>query len=258
MIKIEAITAFNDNYIWCLFDDVTRQALVVDPGDADVVIRMLDNNKLQLAGIMITHHHFDHTGGIDGLLALNNVPVYGPISDQTQQITHPLADGATLNLLDLRFEVLTVPGHTLDHIAYFCPHPADQPLLFSGDTLFAGGCGRIFEGTAAMMLASLNKLAALPTSTKIYCAHEYTIANLNFAAVVEPDNEALQERILHDQALRNKNLPTVPSSLANELRTNPFLRSHIPAVAASVQQLDEQDTSPAAVFAAIRAWKDNF
>lgn len=258
MIKIEAIAAFNDNYIWCLFDEVTRQAVVVDPGDASVVISMLNENSLQLVGIIITHHHFDHTGGIDELLAINDVPVYGPVSDKINQITEPLGDGDTLTLLGLTFEVLTVPGHTLDHIAFFCSGYKDHPIVFSGDTLFAGGCGRLFEGTPAMMLASLNKLAALPDQTHVYCAHEYTLANLAFAAAVEPDNEALQQRILHDQNLRNKNLPTVPSILATERRTNPFLRSHIPSVIASTQQRDETDTNPETVFAAIRTWKDNF
>ena len=259
MIQVKAIPAFSDNYIWCLIDSESQRAAVVDPGDAAPVTAALQEQGLSLAAILITHHHFDHTGGIADLLAEHQVPVYGPVSDNIAGITHTLSEGDTVTALGLDFSVLTIPGHTLDHIALYCDQLADGPLLFCGDTLFAGGCGRVFEGTAPMMLQSLDKLATLPGNTRVYCAHEYTLANLAFASAVEPANKALQQRLERDSKLRQQGLPTVPSTIAVEQQTNPFLRCTESSVVASAEQHTGRPCpSPQEVFAAVRGWKDNF
>jgi hydroxyacylglutathione hydrolase len=259
MIQIKPIPAFNDNYIWCLFDDQSKQAVIVDPGDATPVIEALQASQLELVAILITHHHFDHTGGIDGLLEHYSVPVYGPDSDKIPQISVPLTERDSFSVLGLQFEVLTIPGHTLDHIALYCAESATGPLVFCGDTLFAGGCGRLFEGDPAMMLQSLNKLAALPATTQVFCAHEYTMANLKFAATVEPNNQQLQQRLLDDGARRQQQQPTIPSTIATELQTNPFLRCSEAAVISSAAGHSGQNPrEPVEVFGLIRAWKDNF
>ncbi len=229
MIHIEPIPAFNDNYIWCISDDTSRKAAVVDPGDAAPVEQALLDRQLELSAILITHHHFDHTGGIEQLIKHRNIPVYGPENDAVALINHRLNERSTLSLFGLNFSVLEIPGHTLDHIALYCADTGlGYPVVFCGDTLFAGGCGRIFEGDPAMMLNSLHKLAALPAATRVYCAHEYTLGNLSFANAVEPDNDALNERIRTDSKRRQDNIPTVPSVLATEFATNPFAlhRSH--------------------------------
>ena len=263
MIQITAINAFSDNYIWCMYDDQSQQAVIVDPGDAAPVKAALDTLGLKLTAILITHHHFDHTGGIDDLLADAPVPVYGPHNQEIPQITHRLAENDTLQVLGLDFRAIEIPGHTLDHIALFCSDNPTAPILFSGDTLFAGGCGRVFEGNPAMMLDSLTKLAQLPSDTRVYCAHEYTLANLAFAAAVEPDNQPLQQRITHDSQLREKSMPTIPSTIGIELATNPFLRCAEAVVIDRAEQRSPLDSpqlnsDPAEVFSIIRAWKDDF
>ncbi len=259
MLQVYPVAAFHDNYLWLFHRDGERRAYIVDPGDAAPVERALAARDLELAGILITHHHPDHTGGIDRLLDLYPVPVYGPDSDGIPQITHRLRQDDQLSLGErLQFRVIEVPGHTLDHIAYFHAGP-EAPLLFCGDTLFAGGCGRLFEGSAAQMFGSLGKLARLPGDTRVYCAHEYTLANLEFALAVEPENTQLQRRLLAEQAKRRDNRPTVPSTIALELATNPFLRSHEPAViAAAAAHAGSALHEPAQVLGAVRAWKDSF
>ena len=257
MLTVEPIPAFNDNYIWLLHDADTREAFVVDPGDAAPVMAVLSQRQLNLQGILITHHHFDHVGGVAALRAEYDPVVFGPHNPAIEGIDHQLGAGDRIEVLGHAFEVMTVPGHTLDHIAYF--HAGEQPLLFCGDTLFAGGCGRLFEGTPPMMLASLESLAALPPETQVYCAHEYTLANLAFASAVEPDNAALTARIAQAESTRAKNEPTVPSDIALELATNPFLRCKQQDLLDSLQsqgRLVPGDTAD--VFAAVRGWKDNF
>ena len=211
---------------------------------------------MNLAGIIITHHHWDHTDGINDLLARFPVPVYGPDSQRIPQVTHKLHDGDTLELPDLQLDVLAVPGHTLDHLAYL--HTDSEPTkLFCGDSLFAGGCGRMFEGQPEQMLASLNKLAALPENTLIYCSHEYTLANLQFALKIEPDNKALTDRLQQTQQLHQQHLSSLPSTIALERRTNPFLRCHLPTVkTAAERHVGTLLASDADVFGAIRRWKD--
>lgn len=255
-MEVLAVPAFQDNYLWLLHDPA-RCAWIVDPGDAAPVEAALDAHHLTLAGVLITHHHFDHTGGALQLAAQHGCPIYGPANSPFEGITAPLVDGATLTLGTTGFTVLTVPGHTLDHIAYYS---AEAGLLFCGDTLFAGGCGRMFEGTAPQMYESLARLAALPDATAVYCAHEYTLANLRFAKAVEPDNAALLGRIAEAEALRAAGTPTVPTTIALERATNPFLRTEAPAVRRALAAQDEalEAAEPSACFAALRSWKDRF
>ncbi|HTF85872.1 MAG TPA: hydroxyacylglutathione hydrolase [Cellvibrio sp.] len=257
MLTVYSIPALESNYFW-LLQPVPEEpdAYILDPGDAQPVMDCLHQHQLRLAGIIITHHHWDHTDGIDELLAHFPVPVYGPDSRRIPQVTHNLQDGDTLELPGLRLEVLAVPGHTLDHLAYL--HTDSRPAkLFCGDSLFAGGCGRMFEGQPEQMLASLNKLAALPEDTLVYCSHEYTLPNLQFALKVEPDNKALTDRLQTVQQIRQQHLSTLPSTIAIERRTNPFLRCHLPAIkAAAEQHIGSTLTSDASVFAVIRRWKD--
>lgn len=255
MFSISPIPAFNDNYIWMLQD--ADQAVVVDPGDATPVLDTLQQQGLTLSGILITHHHFDHVGGVADLLAHRDVPVWGPHNPDITTIKQRLAAGDRVTVLGRDFRVLEVPGHTLDHIAYF--HEGQPSLLFCGDTLFAGGCGRLFEGSPSVMLDSLRSLSALPPATRVYCAHEYTLANLAFARAVEPGNQALAERQQEAEALRRHDQPTVPSTLAVELETNPFLRSHTPELRDSLRRQGRlEGESDPEVFATVRAWKDNF
>ncbi|EAR20533.1 hydroxyacylglutathione hydrolase [Nitrococcus mobilis] len=250
------LRAFRDNYIWALHDAQKRRVCVVDPGDPDPVLRFLKQEKLELTGILATHHHADHVGGIARLVKEHPVPVYGPAKEQIPELTHPLGEGDKVRLeaQDLELEVLEVPGHTAGHIAY-----VGHQMLFCGDTLFAGGCGRIFEGTAEQMYASLCKLAELDNPTRVYCAHEYTQNNLRFAITVEPDNTAVWERYTHIRTMRANDEITLPSTIGIELETNPFLRPDIATVKRSAEQHSGRKlTSDVEVFAAVRAWKDDF
>lgn len=258
MVTIAPIRAFSDNYIWLLHDG--RTAWVVDPGDAAPVESALQEQGLELRGILVTHHHADHVGGVDALLRGRNLPVYGPAESPAGCISERVREGDTVGVLGLELSVIETPGHTLDHIAYYTADRGDgKPLLLCGDTLFAGGCGRVFEGTPEMLYHSLQKLMALPAATEVYCAHEYTIANLTFATAVEPENRALQQRLEQAGELRRTDRPTVPSTLADEIRTNPFVRCS----EGTVRTAAEQKTGlalgdPVNVFAAVREWKNRF
>ncbi len=257
MLNIRPIPAFTDNYIWLVTPEDGPQAFVVDPGDPAVVNDALEREGLVLAGVLVTHHHLDHVGGLGELRNRWSPVVFGPANPAIEGIDERVVDGDTVSVLDHEFRVMGVPGHTLDHIAYF--HAAETPVLFCGDTLFAGGCGRVFEGTPAMMHASLRSLAALPPQTRVYCAHEYTLANLAFARAVEPENAALSEREAAAKAAREAGLPTVPSTLALELETNPFLRCEQGALQEALRRQGRlPDTAGDRVFAEVRAWKDSF
>ncbi len=251
-----ALAAFADNYIWMLHDGA--RALVVDPGDAAPVRAALDAMNLRLAGILVTHHHADHTGGVDALRAVLDGPVYGPATEHIPTPFVPLRGGDRIELLGLGFEVTDVPGHTAGHIAYRELGNETDPLLFCGDTLFSAGCGRLFEGTPAQMAASLAALATLPEATRVCCTHEYTLSNLRFAAAVEPANAAVAAHQAHCTALREAGSPTLPSTLALERRINPFLRCSEPAVIAAARREGAANDEPVAVFAALREWKNRF
>ncbi|OAK66346.1 hydroxyacylglutathione hydrolase [Variovorax paradoxus] len=253
------LPAFADNYIWMLHDG--SHAIVVDPGDAQPVFDALARHKLQLAAILVTHHHADHTGGVGALHAATGARVWGPARERIPEPYTPLVQGDAAEALGLRFEVIDVPGHTAGHIAYFLPAaPSQAPLLFCGDTLFSGGCGRLFEGTPAQMLASLDALAALPGDTRVCCAHEYTLSNLRFALAVEPANADLTHYNARCESLRAQGQPTLPSQLATERLINPFLRSREATVLRAVRAHAElaADAAEADVFAALRQWKNDF
>jgi hydroxyacylglutathione hydrolase len=249
------LPAFDDNYIWMLHDG--HQALVVDPGDAQPVLQALQTQHLQLQAILVTHHHADHVGGVAELRAATGATVHGPAGEEMPEPLQRYSEGDVLGLLGLRFEVLDVPGHTAGHIAWYCPDADGAPVLFCGDTLFSGGCGRLFEGTPAQMLASLDKLAALPGSTRVCCAHEYTLSNLRFARAVEPGNTALQQHMQRCESLRAQRQPTLPSTLAVERDINPFLRTREPAIVQAVEPR-AQVRDEAGIFAALRLWKNDF
>lgn len=256
MLNVLIVPAFQDNYLWLIHDG--KHAAVVDPGDAAPILAALETHRLSLSAILLTHHHADHVGGVPVLLQRYDVPVYGPRHEAIPQVTHLLGEGdaITLQELDLTLSVLDVPGHTRGHIAYFAP---EQLWLFCGDTLFAGGCGRLFEGTPEQMVASLGKLAALPDATQVYCAHEYTLSNLRFAQEVDPDNADLRVRMQNEQAKRERDIPTVPSTIGMEKSTNPFLLYHEPRIADRLTAAGHLSTKePIAVFAALRQWKNSF
>ena len=254
LIDVHPVTAFRDNYIWTLHDG--RHAVAVDPGDAAPVEAFLRQHKLELVAILATHHHADHVGGVADLTANRDIPVYGPRNEHIPTVTHALAEGdqVSIDALGLAFSVFDIPGHTAGHIAFH-----GNGMLFCGDTLFACGCGRLFEGTPQQMVASLAKLAALPEDTKVYCGHEYTMANLRFAMAVESDSAALKQREAAEAAKRARGEPTLPSSIGLERQTNPFLRYREPAVISAAEKYAGRPlTDPVETFAAIREWKNNF
>jgi hydroxyacylglutathione hydrolase len=257
MIQIDALPAFNDNYIWLLQEPSSKRCAVVDPGDAAPVQAWLETHPdWQLGDILITHHHFDHVGGVEQLKSATGARVAGPAAEKIPARDLNLHDNDEIDVLGLQFKVMAVPGHTLGHIAYY---HAPQNLLFCGDTLFAGGCGRLFEGTPQQMHRSLSRLAALPASTQVYCTHEYTLSNLRFAHAVEPDNVRLNERLVEVTRWRDEGRISLPSNIELELATNPFLRTGEPSVIAAAKGREgELSDEPSAVFACLRAWKDNF
>jgi hydroxyacylglutathione hydrolase len=255
-LNLVALPAFEDNYIWMLHD--TKQALVVDPGDAEVVLAALKQLSLRLETILVTHHHIDHTGGVDVLRDTTGAAVFGPLTETMPEPIRRLEGGDKVQAMGLTFDVMDVPGHTSGHIAFYADSVDGVPLLFCGDTLFSGGCGRLFEGTPAQMLASLTQLAALPGDTRVCCTHEYTLSNLKFARAVEPNNAELIQYQEQCIALREAKQPTLPSTIAKELQINPFLRSDHTDVVHAAQQLDPTAADAVAVFTAIRQWKNNF
>lgn len=253
-MQVHAVPAFQDNYLWVIAEG--RRAAVVDPGDAAPVQRFLDANGLELAAILATHHHGDHVGGVATLAERWRCPVFGPAHDGVEGLDRKLREGDRIEVTGVGIElgVLDVPGHTAGHIAY-----VGSGAVFCGDTLFACGCGRLFEGTPAQMAQSLAKLAALPRDTRVYCAHEYTMSNIRFAEAVEPHNRALAARKVRDAARRERGEPTVPSTIGEELDTNPFLRCDAPEVIASAERhAGRRLAGPVEVFAAIRDWKNKF
>lgn len=268
-ISISPIKAFNDNYIWAVTAKGSHKLVLVDPGDAQPCIEYMKSNNLELAAILITHHHADHTGGIAALKKYsttqnNELIVYGPANEkiadidikllENDQIDIELSGHNQSNNITFSLNVLEVPGHTAGHIAYF-----NADLVFCGDTLFSGGCGRLFEGTPQQMFNSLEKLKALPSHTKVYCTHEYTLANLHFALATEPNNQDLIDYFNTVKTMRERDQISLPSSIGNERRINPFLRTDSAEVKTSVSDYNNKDISqPVDVFGALRSWKDNF
>jgi hydroxyacylglutathione hydrolase len=258
-LQVSAIPAFTDNYFWLIHDD--QHTAVVDPGDAAPVLAALKAKNLQLDAILLTHHHADHAGGVSELINHWNIPVYGPAKEKIAGVTHPLSENDSVNFaqLGLTLHVLDVPGHTAGHIAYV---EQNQHWLFCGDTLFAGGCGRLFEGTAEQMTQSLAKFSALADDYKVYCAHEYTASNLRFAVAVDPNNAALSARFQQVQMARERGESTVPSTLGEEKHTNPFLRYDQPAIIQTLRDTGKlshaEPVASVAAFAALREWKNSF
>ncbi len=257
MLKVTPVCAFSDNYIWLIHENgAGNQVVAVDPGDAVPVLEHLATAGLDLAAILVTHHHGDHVGGVSRLVEQFEVPVFGPATESIPCRTTALTQGDVVELgeLGLRFDVLDVPGHTAGHIAYH-----GHGSLFCGDTLFSGGCGRLFEGTPSQMTTSLDRLSALPPETRVYCTHEYTLSNLRFARMVEPGNDALSAYCQRAKHHRAQGQPTLPSTLALEAEINPFLRCDTETVRESAERYRGSSLKDRVdVFAAVRAWKDEF
>ena len=250
MLFISSIPAFYDNYIW-IIENENKHCYIVDPGDAKPVLERLKRDNLHLDAILITHHHRDHTDGLETLLAhFPNSRVYGPSLTDISLINHTLCDGEHFTIYNISFTIHCIPGHTRDHICYY-----NNEMLFCGDTLFSGGCGRLFEGTPEQMYNSLSLLASFPNETKVFCAHEYTLSNLAFAQTVEPDNTELQLYVKKVNALRKKGENSLPSTIGIEKAINPFLRTHQPSVKRAVNTTTDSDLE---TFTALRRWKDEF
>ena len=256
MLEIIPLTALKDNYIWMLINTINQCVAIIDPSEHEPVLEYIQSKNLNPIAILITHHHWDHVGGIAGLTKKYSMPVYTPKKEFVEGSTNPVSEGDIISLpeLDLEINILDVPGHTSGAIAYYT-----EKMVFSGDTLFTGGCGRLFEGSPTQMYSSLSKIKKLPTKTLVYCGHEYTIPNLQFAAAVEIDNKTIQRRLDLAQKTRDENQPTVPATLKIEKQTNPFLRCNEQSVinTASIRAGRALD-NPAEVFATIRNWKDSF
>ena len=253
-VEVVPLRAFSDNYVWTLRD--SGHAAVVDPGDAKPVLDYLRSERLELVAIINTHHHADHVGGNAELLKHYRVPVYGPHDERIREVTHRLGDGDKITLphFGIEFQIFEIPGHTRSHIAFY-----GGGMLFSGDTLFAVGCGKLFEGTPQQMYDSLSKLIRLPDDTKVYCGHEYTLSNIRFARAADPDNAALRDLEAKAAKLREQGQPTLPSSIGQEKATNPFVRCNEPALIQSASaHAGKKLTSPVAVLAEIRDWKNKF
>jgi hydroxyacylglutathione hydrolase len=255
MLKISPINAFSDNYIWLI--QTNEGNTLVDPGDSKPIISTIDKLGITIDDILITHHHFDHIGGLELLKPLIKGSVIGPKNNAIALLDKHVGEGDIIESIGLQFSVFEVPGHTLDHIAFYSE--TEKEVLFCGDTIFSGGCGRVFEGTFEQMNHSLEKLISLPSKTEIYCAHEYTLSNLQFALMAEPDNVDLKEYELNSKNKREKNIPTIPTTLGQELQINPFLRVAETSLREAISdKLDHSNiTSNAEVFGFLRSWKDS-
>ncbi|MBP7483864.1 MAG: hydroxyacylglutathione hydrolase [Aquabacterium sp.] len=259
-MELLALPAFTDNYIWMIHNG--QEALVVDPGDASPVIQTLNQNGLKLKAILVTHRHADHIAGIAALQPYLDGPIYGPESLQNSGVNHPVYEGDQITFGPLTFHVWETPGHTAEHLSFFCEQlmlaHQSTPVLFCGDTLFSAGCGRVFDGHPELLWQSLNRLAQLPEQTKICPAHEYTLSNLDFAEAAEPSNPALHTHRQHCLNLRGRHLPTLPTTLLVERQINPYLRLTEPEIISQARMHGATTEQPEAVFIALRAWKNTF
>jgi hydroxyacylglutathione hydrolase len=256
MLRVWPVPVFSDNYVWVLEREGSDEVAVVDPGDGSPVIEAVLDRGLRIAAVLLTHHHHDHVGGLAGVIRQFHPAVFGSGGDGVPGLDRPLEDGGTaaLPFLDIDLDVVALPGHTSRHLGY-----VGEKIAFVGDTLFAGGCGRVFEGTTDQMHDSLSRLASLVPETKAYCAHEYTVVNLRFGLLVEPGNESMSERLAAAETARAAGQPTVPSTIGYELETNVFLRCSEPGVVAAAEEHAQRDLSPGAeVFGVIRGWKDGW
>ena len=254
MLIIEPIKAFDDNYIWLMTKN--NKSVVVDPGDATEIIKLIDNKTINLEGVLITHHHYDHTNGLSELIEKKNLKVFGP-RNNISEINNIVGDSDQFDLIGIHFEVLEIPGHTLDHIAFYT-FDNGNPVLLCGDTLFAGGCGRVFEGTFSQMFNSLQKLCTLPETTKVYCGHEYTNSNLLFALEADPNNKDLKDEYNQVINLIEQGEPTLPTTISKELKINPFLRCNSEGIKNTIKNKFNLEGNEEETFSALRKWKDNF
>jgi hydroxyacylglutathione hydrolase len=254
MLSVDPIKAYDDNYIWLI--STNEGSIVVDPGESEKIIKAIDENRIDLKGILITHHHYDHTNGLKDLLEKNEFDVYGPINN-INGINKKVGELDKFSIIGIEFEVIEIPGHTLDHIAFYSFNKG-SPVLFCGDTLFAGGCGRVFEGTYEQMFEALKKISKFPKNTKIYCGHEYTLSNIKFALEVDPNNEKLQSEFEHVQSLIKSNTPSLPTTIEKELDLNPFLRCDNLEIQKNIINRFNVGDNEFEIFTAIRKWKDNY
>ena len=254
MLSVEPIKAFTDNYIWLV--STNEGSIVIDPGESKNIQKLIDNKTIDLKGILITHHHYDHTNGLSELVKKNELEVYGPVNN-IDGINHRLNDKDKISIIGIDFDVISIPGHTLDHIGFYSAN-ANNPILFCGDTLFAGGCGRIFEGTYEQMFHALKKITKLPTNTNIYCGHEYTLSNLKFALEADDTNKELIEEFKKVENKINSNIPSLPTTLDKELKVNPFLRCDNINIQNKIIEKFNVSNNELEVFTALRKWKDNF
>ena len=254
MLSVEPIKAFTDNYIWLV--STNEGSIVIDPGESKNIQKLIDNKTIDLKGILITHHHYDHTNGLSELVKKNELEVYGPVNN-IDGINHRLNDKDKISIIGIDFDIISIPGHTLDHIGFYSAN-ANNPILFCGDTLFAGGCGRIFEGTYEQMFNALKKITKLPTNTNIYCGHEYTLSNLKFALEADDTNKELIEEFKKVENKINSNIPSLPTTLDKELKVNPFLRCDNINIQNKIIEKFNVSNNELEVFTALRKWKDNF
>ena len=253
MLNVEPIKAYTDNYIWLV--STNEGSIVVDPGESKEILNLIDSNKIDLKGVLITHHHYDHTNGLLDLTNKINLEVYGP--KKIEGINNIVKESDKFSIIGIDFEVIEIPGHTLDHLAFYSSNNK-EPILFCGDTLFAGGCGRVFEGTFEQMFKSLKKISNYPKETKIFCGHEYTISNLKFALKVDEDNKQLADEYISVKKLISSNIPSLPTDLNKELKVNPFLRCNEINIKNKVIDKFDIIDDELEIFTALRKWKDNF
>ena len=254
MLSVKPIKAFTDNYIWLV--STNEGSIVIDPGESKSIQKLIDNKTIDLKGILITHHHYDHTNGLSELVKKNELEVYGPVNN-IDGINHRLKDKDKISIIGIDFDVISIPGHTLDHIGFYSAN-ANNPILFCGDTLFAGGCGKIFEGTYEQMFHALKKITKLPTNTNIYCGHEYTLSNLKFALEADDTNKELIEEFKKVENKINSNIPSLPTTLDKELKVNPFLRCDNINIQNKIIEKFKVSNNELEIFTALRKWKDNF